>query len=115
MAYQTTDVLKIMEEECESRMTSLRVDGGACANNLLMQFQSDILNIPILRPSLIETTACGAANLAALTVGIYSSMDEIRKASSIEKAFTPCMSEEERTQKLRMWHRAVKKSTDWAE
>ena len=115
MAYQTTDVLKIMEEECESRMTSLRVDGGACANNLLMQFQSDILNIPILRPSLIETTACGAANLAALTVGIYSSMDEIRRASSIEMTFTPCMSEEERVQKLRMWHRAVKKSTDWAE
>jgi glycerol kinase len=115
MAYQTTDVLKIMEDECESNMTSLRVDGGACANNLLMQFQADILNIPIHRPTLIETTACGAANLAALTVGIYSSMDEIRKASSIEKTFTPRMSKEERTQKLRMWHKAVEKSTGWAE
>ena len=115
MAYQTLDVLKVMEEECGAKMTSLKVDGGASANNLLMKFQSDILNLPIVRPSLVETTAYGAANMAALTVGLYSSFDEIRKANKIDRTFDPSMSNEDRAEKLRLWHRAVKKSEGWAD
>lgn len=114
MAYQTHDVLKVMESECGAKMSALKVDGGASANNLLMQFQADILNIPILRPSLVETTALGAANLAALSVGLYSSTDEIRIASRIERTFTPLMDENTREEKLNTWQKAVKRSMDWA-
>ncbi len=113
MAYQTYDVLKVMEEECGASMRSLKVDGGASANNLLMQFQSDMLNIPILRPSLVETTALGAANLAALTVGLYSSTDDIKKASKIDRTFAPMMSESIREEKLSMWKKAVDRSLGW--
>lgn len=115
MAYQTLDVLKVMESECGTAMKTLKVDGGASANNLLMKFQSDILNLPIVRPSLVETTAYGAANMAALTVGLYSSFDEIRCANKIDRRFDPSMSDDERTDKLRLWHRAIKKSEGWAD
>ena len=114
MAYQTHDVLKVMESECGASMRSLKVDGGASANNLLMQFQADMLNLPILRPSLVETTALGAANLAALTVGLYSSTDDIKKASKIERTFAPMMSENIREEKLSMWKKAVDRSLGWA-
>ena len=114
MAYQTNDVLKVMEAECGTKMTSLKVDGGASANNLLMQFQADMLNLPILRPSLVETTALGAANLAALTVGLYSSTDDIKKASKIERTFAPMISESIREEKLSMWKKAVDRSLGWA-
>lgn len=114
MAYQTADVLKIMESECGARMTSLKVDGGASANDLLMQFQSDILDLPIVRPSFVETTALGAANLAALSVGLYSSTEEIRRASKIERTFAPSMSKEVREEKLDMWEKAVERSLGWA-
>ena len=115
MAYQTLDVLKVMEEECGAKMHSLKVDGGAAANNLLMKFQSDILNLPIVRPALVETTAYGAANMAALTVGLYSSFDEIKTANKVDRTFEPSMASEDRTEKLRLWHRAIKKSEGWAD
>ena len=113
MAYQTHDVLKVMEAECGSKMTSLKVDGGASANNLLMQFQADILDIPIIRPSLVETTALGAANLAALSVGLYSTTDEIKQASKIERSFASSMTEDTRKEKLSMWNKAVERSLGW--
>jgi glycerol kinase len=103
-----------METECGAKMSSLKVDGGASANNLLMQFQSDILGLPIVRPSLVETTALGAANLAALSVGLYSSTDEIRKASKIERTFDPKINEAVRKEKLSMWQKAVERSLGWA-
>ncbi len=115
MAYQTRDVLKIMEEECDSPITSIKVDGGASANNLLMQFQADILNLEIVRPELVETTAYGAASLAALTVGLYSSFDEIKSLNAVERTFKPNMAKEERREKLRMWQRAIEKAEGWIE
>ena len=79
-----------------------------------MQFQADMLDLPILRPSLVETTALGAANLAALTVGLYSSTDDIKKASKIERTFAPMISESIREEKLSMWKKAVDRSLGWA-
>lgn len=115
MAYQTLDVLRVMEEECGAKMHSLKVDGGASANNLLMKFQSDILTLPIIRPALVETTAYGAANMAALTVGLYSSFEQIARSSKIDRTFEPTMSAAERAEKLKLWHRAVKKSEGWSD
>ena len=113
MAYQTYDVLKVMEAECGAKMSSLKVDGGASANNLLMQFQSDVLDLPIVRPAFVETTALGAANLAALSIGLYSSVEDIAKASKIERTFAPQMSDELRQEKLSMWQKAVERSCGW--
>ena len=115
MAYQTYDVLKVMESECGAPMSSLRVDGGASANNLLMKFQADILGLPILRPSFVETTALGAANMAALTVGIYDSFESIKEANKIDRTFLPTMPDSERIEKLNMWHRAVERSRGWCD
>jgi glycerol kinase len=114
MAYQTHDVLKIMEAECGAKMTALKVDGGASANNLLMQFQADILGLPIVRPSLVETTALGAANLAALSIGLYSSTDDIKRSSKIERTFEPEMNDATRDAKISMWQKAVERSLGWA-
>ena len=114
MAYQTHDVLKVMEAECGAKMTALKVDGGASANNLLMQFQADVLGLPIVRPSLVETTALGAANLAALSVGLYSSTDDIKRSSKIECTFDPSINDTTRAKKLSMWQKAVERSLGWA-
>jgi len=110
MAYQTADVLQIMREETGVELTSLRVDGGAAANNLLLQFQSDILGQTLHRPSCVETTAWGAAGLAGLGVGVYSDLDEFRKMWRIDRAFAPSVTKEERDQMLAGWHRAVERS-----
>ena len=115
MAFQTQDVLTIMQKEVGAEMTALQVDGGATANNLLLQFQADILNLPILRPACIETTALGAANLAGLAVGCFSSMEDIAKHRSMDRTFTPNMADDIRTTKLNGWHRAVGRSMDWME
>ena len=114
MAYQTADVLNLMHRECGSPIQALRVDGGASANNFLLQFQSDILNLPIVRPKCIETTALGAANLAGLAVGFYDNLDGIRKAWKRDKEFFPDMSEMLREEKLNGWHRAVERSLGWS-
>jgi glycerol kinase len=115
MAFQTHDVLTIMQKEVGADMTSLQVDGGATANNLLLQFQADILGLPILRPACIETTALGAANLAGLAVGCFSSMEDIAKHRSMDRTFTPNMADDVRAAKLNGWHRAVGRSLDWME
>lgn len=112
LAYQTRDVLNAMENDSDIRLKTLKVDGGASANNLLMQFQADILNTPVERPKVIETTALGAAYLAGLAVGFYEK-DELSKNSQIEKSFFPTMSESLREKKYKKWLKAVERCKDW--
>lgn len=115
LAYQTQSVLRAMEQDTKLDIRSLRVDGGASANNFLMQFQSDILNAQVLRPSCIETTALGAAYLAGLAVGYWKDKKEIRENWELSKQFTPGMEEDVRVQKLKGWEKAVKCALLWAE
>ena len=115
MAYQTADVLNAMQKDVPFSIRSVRVDGGASANNFLLAFQSDVLGIDILRPSCVETTALGAAYLAGLGVGYYSDLCQIRADRKPEQKFSPIMSEEKREELLRGWHRAVERSLRWAE
>lgn len=115
MAYQTADVLNAMQKDVPFPIRSVRVDGGASANNFLLAFQSDILGINILRPSCVETTALGTAYLAGLGVGYYSDLDQIRSDRKPEQIFSPTMLEDRRKELLRGWHRAVERSLRWAE
>ena len=114
LAYQTCDVLSAMEEDSGVKLSSLRVDGGACANNFLMQFQSDIIGVPVKRPVCIETTALGAAYLAGLAAGYWESREDILKNWQVEHTFEPEMEESRRTAALSGWHRAVRCSLSWA-
>lgn len=107
LAYQTRDVLSVMEEDSGYNITSLRVDGGAVANTFLMEFQSDILNVPVERPDITETTALGAAFLAGLAVGFWKDQDEICSKWSMGRSFTPTMQEEVREQLYAGWKKAV--------
>ncbi|MBQ8432103.1 MAG: glycerol kinase GlpK [Clostridia bacterium] len=114
MAYQTTDVLTAMQEEATVSLTKLRVDGGAAANQFLLQFQSDILGLPLLRPACVETTAWGAAALAGLSVGMYANKEELKAEWRADREFTPQMEVSRREQLLKEWHRAVERSCGWA-
>lgn len=114
MAYQTSDLLSTMERDSGLKLSSLRVDGGASANNLLLAFQSDIINLPILRPCCIESTALGAANLAGLGVGFYKSLDEIASDRRIDRRFEPTMNEAKRSELLDAWHKAADRTLGWA-
>ena len=107
LAYQTKDVLQAMEADSGITLKTLRVDGGASQNNFLMGFQSNLLNVPVERPEIIETTALGAAYLAGLAVGFWKDMDEIKKQWAVEKAFTSTMSEDTRTELYDGWKKAV--------
>ncbi len=109
MALQTADVLDVMRKDAGTVLTSLRVDGGAAANNLLLQMQADILNVPILRPASVETTALGAAALAGLAEGCF----EERGINEKVTVFTPHMTDSERTEKLALWHKAVDRVRNW--
>ena len=113
LAYQTNDVLKAMQEDSGITLKALKVDGGACANNFLMQFQSDILGVQVDRPEVIETTALGAAYLAGLAVGYWKSKEEVAQNWAISRTFTPNMTGEKRAELLGDWHEAVKRSTGW--
>ena len=115
LAYQTRDVLDAMEADCGKKLTALKVDGGACANNLLMQFQADLLDVPVDRPQIIETTALGAAYLAGLAVGYWKDMSDLQEQWSVDRTFTSSMSEEESVALLRQWHKAVGRTLQWAE
>jgi glycerol kinase len=108
IAYQTYDVLKEMEKDSKIELKSLRVDGGASANNFLMKFQANILGLNVLRPKCIETTALGAAYLAGLAVGYYDSLDEIKENWKLGREFDPSMTDEERAKLLKGWNVAVK-------
>jgi glycerol kinase len=113
IAYQTMDVLKAMENDSGISIKELRVDGGATANNLLMQFQSDILNTKVLRPVVTETTALGAAYLAGLAVGYWKSVEDIQQQWQIDKTFESTIEEEERAQLTTAWHRAVQAAINY--
>ncbi len=113
IAYQTMDVLKAMEADSGISIKELRVDGGATANNLLMQFQSDILNTKVLRPTVTETTALGAAYLAGLAVGYWKSVEEIQQQWQIDKTFAPAMNEDKRNELARGWQKAVGAAIGW--
>jgi glycerol kinase len=114
IAYQTSDVLKAMEADAKIPILELRVDGGATVNDLLMQFQSDILNVKVVRPKIIETTALGAAYLAGLAVGFWKSADEISSYWQQEKLFTSQMEDTTRTELMKGWQRAVKAAIAWS-
>ena len=114
LAYQTYDVLKAMQEDSGIELKALKVDGGACANNFLMQFQSDILDVQVDRPEVIETTALGAAYLAGIAVGYWKDRDDVAKNWAISKNFEANMTEERRTELLKGWHEAVNRSMGWA-
>lgn len=110
MAYQTSDVLRAMEQDAGIPLAELRVDGGAAANGFLLQFQSDITGVPVLRPSTLETTALGAAYLAGLAVGYWKDLTEIRRNWQVSAAFNPMLSQEAAQQKLSGWHHAVRQA-----
>ena len=114
IAYQSSDVSRAMEEDAGVEIKGLKVDGGASANNFLMQFQADIMNTYVRRPLCIETTALGAAYLAGLATGYYENKDEIRKNWQLGRLFEPDMEGDKREKKLRDWKRAVKCTLDWA-
>ncbi len=115
IAYQVSDVLSAMRADSGITLTSLKVDGGASANNVLMQIQADILQCEVNRPVCVETTALGAAYLAGLAVGYWKNLDDIRSNWASERIFSPAISAEENAEKLRGWQKAVKRSFAWAE
>ncbi|MFT5434880.1 MAG: glycerol kinase [Myxococcota bacterium] len=110
IALQIADILGAMAEDLGAPLVGLRVDGGASKNNLLMQFQSDVLNIPIVRPAMVETTALGAAFLAGLAVGIWSDLDEIRATWREDRRFSPTMADDDVAGYLARWKRAVERA-----
>ena len=115
MAFQTAEVLLAMEKDSALKLRELRVDGGACVNNLLMQFQSDLLGVRVVRPGVSETTALGAAYLAGLAVGYWKNREEISKQWNVERRFEPAMGTAERAQKLKIWRKAVERASQWEE
>jgi len=113
IAYQTRDVVEVMCEECRTELKTLRVDGGASKNNFLMQFQADILNVPVERPKVNETTALGAAYLAGLAVGYWGSMEQIESQWQLDRKFVPNMDEKEREELYKGWKKAVERAKGW--
>ena len=114
LAYQTNDLLEAMKEDIGYELLSLQVDGGACANNFLMQFQADITAKPVKRPGCIETTSLGAAYLAGLATGFWSDMDDITENLKTDREFTASMNEEKRTKLLAGWKKAVRCVLEWS-
>ena len=114
LAFQSNDVLKAMERDSGVKSGSLKVDGGACKNNFLMQFQADISDAPIVRPSCVETTAMGASYLAGLAVGYWEDKDDVIKNWAVDRKFIPVMSEPERRKQLKGWEQAVAAIRGWA-
>lgn len=114
IAYQTADVLAVMQEDSGLTLTALKADGGAAKNNFLMQFQADIIDVAVHRPACVETTALGAAYLAGLTVGFWDSVEELRTYWKIDRVFEPSMTEEMRREKINTWKKAVTRALDWS-
>lgn len=113
MAYQTVDLSTAMKEDLGHPLKTFKVDGGACANDFLMQFQADMLDTPVVRPAVVETTSLGAAYLAGLAVGYWSSLEEIKENEQLDRIFQPSMSENDRMKILENWHEAVRRSGGW--
>ncbi len=112
IAYQTKDILNAMQEDSEIKLAELKVDGGACANNFLMQFQADILDTKVERPEIIESTALGAAYLAGITVGLWKKEDIINNRK-VEKIFEPKLDDKKRDKLYKGWKKAVKRTMNW--
>jgi glycerol kinase len=115
IAYQTRDVLEAMQQDSNIELKELKVDGGAVSNNFLMQFQADILGVPVTRPEITETTALGAALLAGLAVGFWKSKKELSDKWSIDRSFAPEMDEQSRDKLYKSWKKAVSKALSWEE
>ena len=114
LAYQTHDVITAMKADSNIELRSLKVDGGASANNLLMQIQSDIIAAPVLRPKCVETTAMGAAYLAGLAVGYWASKEDVIQNWAIDRVFEPSISEEDRAKRIKGWNKALTYAHGWA-
>jgi glycerol kinase len=114
LAYQTRDIIDVMQKDANIKLSSLKVDGGACMNNYLMQFQSDILDSDVIRPDVIETTAMGAGYLAGIFSGIWDE-DKIISLQKINKTFSPKIDERKRTKIYNGWNKAVKRTFNWIE
>jgi glycerol kinase len=115
IAYQSVDVLEAMQKDALIELTELRVDGGAARNDLLMQYQADVLGVPVVRPVVTETTALGAAYLAGLAVGFWNSQEEIAAQWKMQRRFEPMMVPSERAERLAVWRKAVERSRGWSE
>ena len=115
MAYQTNDILKIMEQESGVKIARLKVDGGAARNDFLMQFQADILGVDVLRPQCVETTALGAAYLAGIAVGYWRDTEDICSNWALSRTFRAEMLTAKREELLKGWKRAVKCALAWAD
>ncbi len=114
IAFQSADVLQAMQRDAGVTLTELRVDGGAAANNLLMQFQADVLGVPVVRPKVLETTALGAAYLAGLAVGYWEDDGAIRDNWRIDRAFEPAMPRDRALEMRARWDKAIARARDWA-
>jgi glycerol kinase len=115
IAFQVADVIDVMKQDSGVTLDELRVDGGAAANNLLMQFQADILGVPVVRPRVIETTALGAAFLAGLAAGVWQSTDDVHHAWQVDRTFEPAMGADEAAHRRRRWSEALRRALDWEE
>jgi glycerol kinase len=114
IAFQSAELLEAMQKDAGEKLTELRVDGGAAANDLLMQFQADLLGVPVVRPKVLETTALGAAYLAGLTVNLWKSREEIASHWQAERRFEPRMGSSERETRMARWREAVSRARNWA-
>ena len=114
IAFQSAEVLEAMQKDAGEKLSELRVDGGACANDLLMQFQADLLGVPVVKPRILETTALGAAYLAGLTVDLWKSREELASHWKAERRFEPRMNSSEREALMARWREAVGRSRNWA-
>ncbi|MDH3318654.1 MAG: glycerol kinase GlpK [Betaproteobacteria bacterium] len=115
IAFQSADILEAMQKDSGKTLKELRVDGGATANDLLMQFQADLLGVPVVRPKVLETTALGAAYLAGLTVNLWKSRDEIAAQWQAERRFEPRMEAAQRQERMARWREAVRRSLKWSQ
>jgi glycerol kinase len=114
IAFQSAEVLDAMRRDTGQSLVELRVDGGATANDLLMQFQADLLGVPVVRPRVRETTALGAAYLAGLASGFWSSREELAARWQVERVFEPAMSRDEAASRMHGWSRAVERARGWS-
>jgi glycerol kinase len=115
IAFQVADILDVMQTDAQVHIRELRVDGGAAANNLLMQFQADLLRVPVVRPKVTETTALGAAYLAGLAVGFWKNQDDLKANWEIDRTFEPSLSEDEVIHRRQRWREALRRASDWEE
>ncbi|HVQ62770.1 MAG TPA: FGGY-family carbohydrate kinase, partial [Burkholderiales bacterium] len=114
-AFQSAELLRAMQQDAGEALKELRVDGGAAADDMLMQFQADLLGVPVVRPKVLETTALGAAYLAGLASGVWRSREEIAKQWKIERRFEPEMKRDEAEQRIGEWKRALERAKGWAQ